>query len=69
MSEIKSMKLYTNVERIYRELGRTVEEPLSVDELCAFDQLRYHGTQAQVNRHFQSGKLGGVRLNRGWRCE
>jgi len=49
VSEIKSMKLYTNVERIYRELGemgRTVDEPLSVDELCAFDQLHYHGTQA-----------------------
>ena len=49
MTEIKSMKLYTNVERIYRELGelgKTVDDPLSVDELCAFDQLHYHGTQA-----------------------
>jgi len=43
------MKLYTNLERIYRELGelgKTVDDPLSVDELCAFDQLHYHGTQA-----------------------
>jgi hypothetical protein len=49
VTEIKSMKLYTNVERIYRELGelgKTVDDPLSVDELCAFDQLHYHGTQA-----------------------
>ena len=49
MSEIKSMKLYTHVERIYRELGElgiTVDDPLSVDELCAFDQLHYHGTHA-----------------------
>lgn len=49
MTDIKSMKLYTNVERIYRELGelgKTVDDPLSVDELCAFDQLHYHGTQA-----------------------
>jgi len=49
MSEIKSMKLYTHVERIYRELGElgiTVDDRLSVDELCAFDQLHYHGTHA-----------------------
>ncbi|MBT8436214.1 MAG: methyltransferase domain-containing protein, partial [Gammaproteobacteria bacterium] len=49
MSEIKSMKLYTNVERIYRELGelgKAVDDPLNVDELSAFDQLHYHGTQA-----------------------
>lgn len=49
MSDIKSMKLYTHVERIYRELGelgKTVDDPLSVDELSAFDQLHYHGTHA-----------------------
>ncbi len=47
--EIKSMKLYTHVERIYRELGelgKTIEDPLNVDELSAFDQLHYHGTDA-----------------------
>ena len=35
MSDIKSMKLYTHVERIYRELGelgKTIDDPLSVDE-------------------------------------
>ena len=49
MSDIKSMKLYTHVGRIFRELGelgKMVEDPLSVDELSAFDQLHYHGTQA-----------------------
>ena len=49
MSAIKSMKLYTHVERIYRELGelgKTVDDPLSVDDLTPFDQLHYHGTQA-----------------------
>ena len=49
MNEIKSMKLYTHVERVFRELGelgKTVDDPLSVDELCAFDQLHYHGTHA-----------------------
>ena len=49
MTDIKSVKLYTHVGRIYRELGelgKTVEAPLSVDELSAFDQLHYHGTQA-----------------------
>lgn len=49
MSDIKSMKLYTHVGRIYRELGemgKMAEDPLTVDELSAFDQLHYHGTQA-----------------------
>ena len=49
MSDIKSMKLYTHVERIYRELGelgKTIDDPLSVDEISAFDQLHYHGTHA-----------------------
>ncbi len=49
MTDITSMKLYTHVGRIFRELGelgKTVDDPLSVDELSAFDQLHYHGTQA-----------------------
>lgn len=49
MTDIKSMKLYTHVGRIFRELGelgKTVDDALSVDELSAFDQLHYHGTQA-----------------------
>jgi len=43
------MKLYNHVERIYRELGelgKTIEDPLSVEELAPFDQLHYHGTDA-----------------------
>ena len=49
MTDIKSIKLYTHVQRIYRELGelgKTTQDPLSVDELSAFDQLHYHGTDA-----------------------
>ncbi len=49
MSDIKTMKLYTHVQRIYRELGelgKTVDDPLSVEELSEFDQLHYHGTDA-----------------------
>jgi len=49
VSDIKSMKLYTHVGRIYRELGelgKMADDPLTVDELSAFDQLHYHGTQA-----------------------
>jgi sarcosine/dimethylglycine N-methyltransferase len=49
MRNIKSMKLYTHVERIENELaelGRGPDDDLSVDELSAFDQLHYHGTDA-----------------------
>ena len=49
MDGIKSMKLYTHVERVFRELGemgKTVDDPLSVEDLSAFDQLHYHGTHA-----------------------
>lgn len=49
MSNIKSMKLYTHVERIANELaelGHGADDPLSVLELSAFDQLHYHGTEA-----------------------
>ena len=49
MSDIKSMKLYTHVERIdneLAELGKNPGDPISVDELSAFDQLHYHGTEA-----------------------
>ena len=48
-SNIKSMKLYNNVNRIYnelRELGKNDSEPLLVEELANFDQLHYHGTEA-----------------------
>jgi sarcosine/dimethylglycine N-methyltransferase len=49
MSDIKSMKLYTHVERIENELaelGHVRGDQLTVDELSAFDQLHYHGTEA-----------------------
>ena len=49
MSNIKSMKLYTHVERIENELaelGHAPGDELAVDELSAFDQLHYHGTEA-----------------------
>ena len=48
-SNIKSMKLYNNVDRIYnelRELGKNDLEPLLVEELTNFDQLHYYGTEA-----------------------
>ena len=46
---IKSMKLYNHVDRIYnelKELGKNNKEPLLVDELTNFDQLHYYGTEA-----------------------
>ena len=46
---IKSMKLYNNIDRIYneiRELGIKDIDPIKVDELSNFDQLHYHGTEA-----------------------
>ena len=49
MSDIKSMKLYTHVERIYHELaelGIGENDPIEVAELSQFDQLHYHGTDA-----------------------
>lgn len=49
MQDIKSMKLYTHVERIdneLAELGYGPADALGVDELSTFDQLHYHGTDA-----------------------
>jgi len=46
---IKSMKLYSQVERIHNELdaaGIGREGPLDVSDLSAFDQYHYHGTAA-----------------------
>ena len=48
-SNIKSMKLYNYVNRIYneiKELGKNDSDPLQVDELTNFDQLHYHGVDA-----------------------
>ena len=46
---IKSMKLYNYVERVYnelKELGKDDSEALLVEELTDFDQLHYYGTAA-----------------------
>ena len=46
---IKSMKLYTHVDRVERELsarGIDPEKPLSVEALFDLDQLHYHGPEA-----------------------
>ena len=48
-ADIKSMKLYSHVTRVYNELdalGKTADASLSTEELTAFDQLHYHGTEA-----------------------
>ena len=46
---IKSMKLYNNVDRIFnelREIGKSTSSSLVVKDLTKFDQLHYHGTDA-----------------------
>jgi cyclopropane fatty-acyl-phospholipid synthase-like methyltransferase len=46
---IKSMKLYNNVERIFnelREIGKSTSDSLMVKDLSKFDQFHYHGTDA-----------------------
>ena len=48
-SNIKSMKLYNHVDRIYnelKELGKINSEFLFVEEITNFDQLHYCGTEA-----------------------
>ena len=48
-NDIKSMKLYTHIDRVYRELnelGKGPEDLLDTSELAAFDQLHYHGVDA-----------------------
>ena len=48
-SNIKTMKLYNHVDRIYnelKELCKNDSDPLKVNELTSFDQLHYHGTKA-----------------------
>ena len=64
MTEIKSMKLYTHLGRVFRELGelgKLADDPLSVDELSAFDQLHYHGTAALDVAMAMIGADGGQR--------
>jgi cyclopropane fatty-acyl-phospholipid synthase-like methyltransferase len=46
---IKTMKLYSDVERVDRELralGKSPHAPLTPEDLAAFDQLHYGGTDA-----------------------
>ena len=48
-SNIKSMNLYNNVDRIFnelREIGKSESDNLSVEDLTKFDQFHYHGTDA-----------------------
>ena len=48
-SKIKTMKLYNNANRIYNEineLGKKKYDKLNVNDLCNYDQLHYHGTNA-----------------------
>jgi hypothetical protein len=54
MTDIKSIKLYTHVERIgnvLAELGIGTDDEPGVEYLSAF------------NRNFQPGKLGGIRVS------
>ncbi|NKB76678.1 MAG: methyltransferase domain-containing protein [Gammaproteobacteria bacterium] len=47
--EIKTMKLYHQVGRVFNELqalGIKPEDPVDVETLCAFDQYHYLGTDA-----------------------
>ena len=54
-SNIKSMKLYNKVDRIYnelKELGRTDSDPLHVDEFGATQALTIEGTYSIVKDRF-----------------
>ena len=57
---IKSMKLYSQVDRIYRDLaaaGVADEGPLDINVLSQFDQYHYFGTDA-VDHAIEQLKLG-----------
>ena len=48
-ANIKTMKLYSRVERVFAELraaGIGDDEPIPLDVLCRFDQYHYRGTEA-----------------------
>jgi len=48
-ARIKSMKLYSHIDRVNNELaelGKSGDAPLAAADLSAFDQLHYHGTDA-----------------------
>ncbi|EDO36151.1 predicted protein [Nematostella vectensis] len=47
--EIKTMKLYTDVDRVYnelKELGYSRTDPLKVEDVCKVDEWHYKGTAA-----------------------
>ncbi len=47
--DIKTMKLYSRVDRVYAELrnaGIGDDDPVPLDVLCRFDQYHYRGTDA-----------------------
>lgn len=59
-SAIKSMQLYSHVDRIYNDLraaGIKETDPLTVDMLVPFDQLHYFGTDA-VDEAIDYAKIG-----------
>ena len=46
---IKSMKLYNFIDRVFnelKELGKEKKGSLTINQLKTFDQLHYHGTEA-----------------------
>ena len=46
---IKTMKLYSRVERVFaqlRDAGIADDEPVPLEVLCRFDQYHYRGTRA-----------------------
>ena len=64
-STIKSMKLYSQVDRIYNDLaglGIAADEPLSVDTLSPFDNLHYFGTQSVDETIREAGIAVGTRV-------
>ncbi len=57
---IKSMKLYAQVDRVFRDLraaGIADNAPLSVNQLSQFDQYHYYGVEA-VQAAIQAANLG-----------
>ena len=47
--QIKAMKLYLRVERVFaqlRDAGVGDDDPIPLEVLCRFDQYHYHGTDA-----------------------
>lgn len=62
---IKSMKLYSQVERVFRDLraaGIADDAPLTVDQLSQFDQYHYYGTEAVEAAIRAAGLSAGSRV-------